>query len=166
MQTWILALRIVHVVLGTFWAGTVIFSSLILFPRLRRLGPGIENPVMRSLMAVASPVMAVSSVLVLATGLGLVHLMGAFGSLLTTTWGQAISVGFAATALAIVVGASVLAPAGMRIEKILAGLGGRDPGPEKALALRLLADRVTIFDRINCALVLIATVAMAVARFL
>ncbi|MEK7767114.1 MAG: hypothetical protein AAB368_12830 [bacterium] len=166
MHTWILALRIVHVGLGTFWAGTVFFSSLILFPRLKRLGPGIENPVMRSLMAVASPVMAASSVLVLVTGVALVHLMGAFGSLLTTPWGQAISVGFAATALAIVVGASVLAPAGMRLDRILSGLGGRDPGPEETRTLRALADRVEFFDRINCALVLIATGAMAVARLL
>ena len=39
-------LRLLHIIFGIFWAGTAFFNVLILEPRLRRMGPAFQNPVM------------------------------------------------------------------------------------------------------------------------
>ena len=40
------SLRILHIVAGVFWAGSVFFLVLILEPQLRKLGPMHMKPVM------------------------------------------------------------------------------------------------------------------------
>ena len=85
--------RVVHVVFGIFWAGAVIYASLILFPQLKSLGPSIERPAVRAIMRVTSPVMAVSSLIVLGTGITMVlRTRLSISALFSTGWGWAIFV--------------------------------------------------------------------------
>ena len=49
-------LRVLHVIAGIYMAGSYLFLVPILEPTLKRLGPPIQSPVMRSLMPTLLPV--------------------------------------------------------------------------------------------------------------
>ncbi len=162
-----IALRIIHIVFSVFWAGTVIFATLILIPQLRALGPAIERPTMKALLRITSPTMMVSSLIVLGTGIAIALRMhgGSLDTFLTTGWGLAMFTGFIAVVIAVIIGFGVMAPAGFRMEKLGRSIEGRDPTPDEAQQLDRLNARVRIGDRINFVLILIALVAMPVSRF-
>ena len=65
------ALRIVHILAGVFWAGSAIFLALILQPRLRTLGPEIQGKVMAALIPVMGPALISSAVITIAAGITL-----------------------------------------------------------------------------------------------
>ena len=52
-----IALRIIHVVAGVFWAGSAFFMVMILEPRLRALGPQYQGPVMGAIAPVIPPIL-------------------------------------------------------------------------------------------------------------
>ncbi|MBI2862737.1 MAG: hypothetical protein HYX89_07945 [Chloroflexi bacterium] len=168
MDGLMVSLRVLHVVFGTFWAGTTFFSTLILEPRLRRLGPGIRDPVMGALMPVITPAMMLSSVVVLGTGVALTLIMrwATLSDFLATRWGWAVLVGLLATVAAMVVGFGLLAPTGLKIEKLSKGIVGRAPNPDETLQLQSLAARIETLSRVNFVSILIAVGAMAAARYL
>jgi putative copper export protein len=168
MDTLMLTLRLLHVFFGTFWAGTVIFSTLYLEPQLKRLGPGIQNPLMKALMPAITPAMMVSSVTVLLTGIAMTLLLrgSALNLLLSTAWGWAMLVGFVATLAAIVIGFGVMAPSGMQIEKLAKSFEGRAPTPDEARTLAGLNARIESLSRVDFVLILLAVGAMAAARYL
>ena len=78
-----------HPVFGIFVAGTYLFLVPILEPRLKRLGPAIQGPVMQSLMPVLTPVMATSFVIIIGTGVAMTLRLrgGSLDTLFTTEWG-------------------------------------------------------------------------------
>lgn len=168
MNTLIVTLRILHIVFGTFWAGTIIFSTLILEPALKRLGPGIQNPVMKTLMPALTPAMMLSSLVVLGSGVAMTLIMrwGALDLLLASAWGWAMLAGFAATLAAIVIGFGVMAPSGMQIEKLAKSFEGRAPTPDEAHKLQGLNARIETLSRVDFVLILFAVGAMAAARYL
>lgn len=160
-------LRLVHILFGVLWAGTVFFTTLFLLPRLRRLGPSIQNSVLNSLMPIVTPVMMLSCLLVIGTGIALTLLVwGSLGMLFTTASGWVLFVGFIATIAAAIVGFGVLAPAGMQLSKLNKTLEGRDPNPDEASNLKRLNARIEVFDRLNFIFMLIAVGAMGFLRYL
>ncbi len=168
MTSLILVLRILHIVFGVFWAGTIIFSTLILEPRLKRLGPGIQNPVMKALMPVMTPWMMLSSVIVLLTGVAMTLIMrwGTLNLLLATAWGWAMLVGFVTTLAAMVIDFGVMAPTGMQIEKLAKSFEGRAPTPDEARRLAGLNARIETLSRMDFVLILLTVGSMAAARYL
>lgn len=168
MDTLMVTLRILHIVFGTFWAGTLIFSTLILEPALKRLGPGIQNPVMKVLMPAVTPAMMLSSVTALLTGVAMTLIMrgSTLNLLLANAWGWAILVGFVTTLAAIVIGFGVMAPTGMQIEKLARSFEGRAPTPDEARELEGLNARIESLSRVDFVLILLAVGSMAAARYL
>ena len=65
------SLRILHIVFGILLVGNVFFLTLFLEPRLKRLGPAIQNPVMGVLMPVIAPVQMISFTIIVVTGVAL-----------------------------------------------------------------------------------------------
>ena len=163
MDSVMAGLRISHIFFGVFWGGTYLFATLILFPKLRALGPSIERPVLGDVMKIASPMMAVSSLVVLGTGLAM-ELRG-WGWHLDTGWGIAMLVALIATVAAIAFGFAFLMPSGLRMDKIDRATQGREPTPEEDHELERLSTRVIRMDRINFLLIMAALIAMPVARF-
>ena len=162
-----IALRIVHIIFGVFWAGTVIFATFILLPQLKSLGPAIERPAMKALLRVTSPTMMVSSIIVLGTGIAMALRMsgGSIDTFLTTGWGVAMFISFIAIVVALINGFVVLAPSGFRMEKLGRSIEGRQPTAEENKQMERLNRRITTADRFNFVLILIALVAMPVSRF-
>jgi hypothetical protein len=161
-------LRLLHVFFGVFWVGAVIFQVLILEPRLRALGPQIQQPVMKAITPLVAPAMILSSLTVFTTGtfMTLALRAGRLDTLFTTGWGMTIMVGIVATALALVVGLGGLTPTGIRLARMSDQLNGQPPSPAQAATLSQLGHRMEVLHRADLALVLIALITMPLARFI
>jgi hypothetical protein len=161
-------LRIVHIIFGVFVAGYYLFMVPILAPRLKRLGPTIQGPVMQALMPVLTPVMATSAIVIVGTGVAMTLMMrqGTLGTLFTTGWGWAIIGGLVLTVAAVVVAFGFITPAGLRVQKLGSSIQGRPPTPDEARQLGQLSSRVETLSKINFVLIVIVLLAMLLARYL
>jgi len=161
-------LRIIHVVFGIYLAGSYLFVVPILEPRLRRLGPAIEGPVMRAIMPVMTPLNGISFIIVIVTGVAMTLILrwGALDTLLVSGWGWAIIIGSVATLAIVIIGFGILSPTGARLGKLGRSIEGRAPTPSESQQLQQLSARVDMFSRINLALVIIALATMLAARYL
>lgn len=161
-------LRMLHIIFGIFVGGTYLFLVPILEPRLRRLGPAIQGPVIKALMPVLTPVMMVSFVIVFGTGVAmtLIQKQGSLESIVTTAWGLDILVGFIATIAAMVIGFGILAPTGFRLDRLGSSTQGRPPSAEEGQKLQQLSGKIEKLSRINFIVIMIPLVTMVIARYL
>lgn len=168
MTNLMIFLRVLHVIAGIYVAGSYLFLVPILEPKLKRLGPPIQSPVMRALMPTLLLVNGISFIILLGTGVAmtLITRSGALNSLFVTGWGWAIIIGLVVTVAAAIVGFGMMAPTGMRMEKIGRGIEGRAPNPEERQQLGRLSARVETLSRINFVLILVALATMIASRYL
>jgi len=167
MENWLAIARLLHVLFGVFWVGSVFFTMLILKPRLTMLGPVFEKPVMGAIMPRVVPAMFVSAIIVFVTGSILTFEMraGDIGSLLTTSWGLMIFLGIVATVGAMIVGLGGLTPTGIQMGKISDQLKGQPPTPAQEASLTRLGRRMDRLERVDFLLVSFALLTMPLARF-
>ena len=161
-------LRLLHVVFSVYLAGSITFMVLVLGPRLKRLGPTIQGPVMSALMPVMVALNATSFIIIIATGIPMTFMArsSSLGDLFTTGWGWDIVVGIIATIAAAIVGFGMIIPTGMRQGKLGASIAGRAPTPEEGQQLQGLSAKLEKLTRINFTLVAIALATMVIARYL
>ncbi len=160
-------LRIVHVVLGIFWAGTVLYASFVLLPVLKSLGPAIERPAVRGLMRVTSPIMSVISLIVLGTGIAMALRTRLLLSVLFSTgWGWAVFIAFIAVVIYLIAGFGILLPSGARMDKLGRIIEGRQPTAAESEEMGRLARRISTVERTSSVAILIATLLMPLLRFL
>jgi hypothetical protein len=166
MDTLTVVLRLLHLLFGTFWAGTTFFTVLILEPRLGRMGPKFQSPVMNALMPVITPLMILSSFVVLGTGVALTFMVWTtFDTLFTTSMGWILFAGFVFTIGAIAVGLGFLTPTGIRLGKLSRSLEGRLPSPDETAQLTRLSARIETMSRLNFIFLLLAVSTMALFRY-
>ncbi len=163
----LVVLRIVHVVFGIYIAGSYLFLVPILEPRLKRLGPAIQGPVMRALMPILTPINAISFIIIIGTGVAMTLIMrsGALITLFVTEWDWAIIIGLATTVAAGVVGFGFLMPTGIRMDKMGRSIEGRAPNPDEGRQLHQLSARVETLSRVNLVLIVIALATMVASRY-
>ncbi len=161
-------LRLVHVIFGIFVGGTYLFMTPILEPRLRKLGPAIQGPVMQALMPILTPVMAISFTGLIVTGFIMTAQARGLGSLFNTGWGVDILIGLIATIGVMIVGFGMLTPTGIKMARIGKGAEaeGRPPTPEEGQQLGQLSARIEKLTRINFLFVVIGIVTMVIAPYL
>ena len=163
-------LRLVHIISGVFWVGSVMFTALLLAPALRALGPG-AGPVMNQLVKVRKlpTVMMVSAILTMAAGIWLLMIDSASqpGVWMQSGPGMTYGAGAAFAILAFVIGMAVNAPTSKRIAAIgtAAAARGGPPGPVEQAELQRLQGRLSTASQIVTALLVLATGAMAIARY-
>ncbi len=162
-----ITLRMIHVIAGIFVGGTYLFLVPILEPRLKRLGPAIQGPVMRAIVPVLTPLMALSFLLLFGTGTAMTFLVrqGNLTQLVTTAWGWVILTGTIATIAICIVGFGIIMPTGMRLEKLSRSIEGRAPTPEEGQRLHYLSTRIEKLSRINFIFVVIALATMVISRY-
>ncbi len=167
MEVLIIAMRILHIVFSIFWVGTAFFTVAILTPRLKALGPRIQSPVMKAIMPVMMPHMFISSTITVLSGIVLTLVMrgGALGALFTTGWGWSMIVGFITSLAAAVIAFGVVIPLAKRQAAFASSIEGRPPSPEEGKQLGQLGAKIGALTRNNFVLVIIATITMAIARF-
>jgi len=167
----VLILRFIHVVGGAFWFGAVIFMTAFLMPSLKSAGPA-AGVVMDQLARVRRvPVyMMGAAILTVLSGLGLyARDSGGFsGPWMRSGTGMVFGIGGIAGILAAVVGMVIASPAGRRVAVLGAEIkaSGAPPTPDQVAEMQALQARIARGSAAVAVLIVIATTAMALARYI
>ena len=168
--TTLILLRLLHITLGVFWVGTMIFMAVFLIPSVRAVGP-VGGQIMQQLMGVRrlSTYIVIAAVITVATG---VTLYWSASLAFKTEWpdsgpgvwfGRGGMLGIAA----LIIGMTIINPGGRKILRLGAAMraSGGTPTPEQAAEMDRLQRRVAIATRTVAVLVVLATMCMASARY-
>jgi hypothetical protein len=165
-----IAFRFLHIVCGVLWVGAVIFVAGFLMPSLRASGPA-AGAVMGQLTQVRKmPIyMMAMAMLTIISGVALLMISsaGAPGLWMKSGPGMTYGAGGAMAILAAIIGMVVTSPAAKRAGMLAAAAGqrGGPPTPEQAAEIQRLQNRLAASTKVVAVLVLLATTAMAVARY-
>jgi hypothetical protein len=170
MSFTLLTMRLLHVVLGTFWAGTLIFNALFLQPAMRDAGPDgarVAGGLIRRRFLDVMPLVAFVTI---GCGLWLYwHVSGGFqASYMRSLTGMTIGVGALAALVAFVIGLSILRPALLRAAA-LSQAAAQAPAAERdaqMATVQTLRVRAAVAGRVVAGLLVLAAATMAVARYL
>lgn len=170
MHELMILLRLVHITLGVFWAGTIFFLVLFLGPSVRQVGPDGAKVMQAIAQRRFLDVMPIVAGLTILTGLILYWQLsgGLAAGWVTSPFGISLTVGGVASILAFGVGVFVMRAATLRAGRLAAGLAAMpEPDREEAQAhIQRLRQRAASSARVVAVLLLIAVVTMAVARYL
>ncbi|MEI2721664.1 MAG: hypothetical protein V9E87_16325 [Gemmatimonadales bacterium] len=166
-----IVLRLLHVVCGVVWVGGVCMMHYVLLPATAQAGPG-AGPVMAAIpqqrLFRLMPWIAVVSMLAGVRLLGIAS--GGFTKAWFLTWpGHTYAVGGLLAIVGFTVAMLVSRPSGMRAGQLIAQLASAaDDGERSRLQAEIAAarGRATRFGGLSTMLLLTATVAMAIARYL
>ena len=160
--------RLFHVLFGIIVGGVYVFLVPILAPKLKKLGPAVQGPLMQSLMPILMPTMAISFVGLVVTGFIMTDQARGLGSLFDSGWGVNILIGLIATVVVMIIGFGIVVPAGIKMGRIgqAAKAEGREPTPEEGQQLGQLAAKNEKLSQINFIFVVIGVVTMLIARYL
>ena len=167
----VIVLRIVHILGGVFWVGSVVFASMLLTPALKAAGPA-AGPVMNQLIKVRKmPIyMMAAGLATMGAGIWLLWIDSAMqpGVWMQSGTGMTFSIGGALAILAFLVGMAVNMPTSKRLAALgsAAAARGGPPTPEEGAELQRLQGRMATANQIVMVLLLLATAAMAVARYI
>jgi hypothetical protein len=169
--TALLIFRLLHIVFGVFWVGAVTLVAFFLGPSVFAAGPA-GGAVMRQLMEVrrmAAWLMGASAVTIL-SGFALYwHDSNGFRSAqwLGSGPGRTFGLGAVLAVVGLVVGMAVNVPAARRMAALGAGLhtAGRPPSADELAVMAGLQRRLAWGSAVGAGLLLLATAAMAVARY-
>jgi putative copper export protein len=161
MDVELIVLRLLHVAVGAFWVGSVLFVAIFLGPSVRAAGPA-GGEVMRRLMERRfSPVIVIAAAVTVLSGLRLYWRMssGLDPVWIGTPMGLCYTVGAISALIAFGIGLTVTLPAARRLGILMQTMQG--PSPE----LAALSKRMAFGARWAAMLLAIALVLMAVARY-
>ena len=160
-------LRAIHVVSGVLWVGVVVFTAAFLMPAVEAVGPA-GGALMQHLVRVQRlPFWILGSMLLTVfSGITLYwHDSAGFQSAwLASGPGRVFGLGGALGITAGLVGMVVNAPTARRLGQIAAEAAGQ-PTPDQAAEMQRLQGRLRRVGNALAVLVLLATLCMAVARY-
>ncbi len=173
LNTYMLVFRIVHIVSGIFWVGSAFFVSVFLEPTITAVGPA-GGPVMSHVMEKRKAGVIITGIAAFTVIGGLFlywrdwHSMYAsFGDWIGSAFGGVLTVGAVCAIIAFFVGSGGIPPTINKMNalgKQMAESGG-PPAPEQMAAMKGLQHRLKIIGRVDLALVTIAILCMATARY-
>ena len=163
-------LRLIHILAGVSWAGAVFLMVGFIYPSMRDAGPqggALMQQFQRRRLPVFMNTMAGLTMLsgFILYGRAIAMTDGAWAR---TTSGMVFGLGGVATILAAIIGGAFVSRSAVQLAKIGATVqaaGGR-PSPEQAAELGRLQARMGTAMRGVAALLVIAVIAMATARYL
>ena len=170
MSQFMLVVRMLHILLGVFWAGTIFFLVIFLGPSLRAAGPDAA-PVMRELLRRRFlDVIPVVAGLTILTGLILYWSLsgGMAAGWMRSPFGITLTVGGIASVLAFIIGVAGVRALTLRAAGMAAALASV-PDEERELIqaeIGRLRQRSASSARWVARLLIIAVAAMAVARYI
>jgi hypothetical protein len=167
----IVVLRLVHILAGVFWAGTMLFFVTFLEPSIREIGPDggrVMQALMRRRYFTIMPVIAGLTVL---SGIGLLErVSGTFQSAwMGSPQGIALSVGGIVSLVAFAIGVFLMRPAALRVGSLMQQASQTSQGPDREAIqahIQRLRGRARTSARAVASLLAVAVVTMAVARYL
>jgi uncharacterized membrane protein len=165
--------RIVHILAGIAWGGSVYLLVLYLQPTSAALGPAAA-PFMTELLGkrrLVDGIIGLGSATVIG-GLFLYwhnwDIYGSFGDWISSRFGAAITVGAVSAILALGFGIFGTRP---NVQRLLAlgrqvAASGGPPSPELAQEIARTQRRLKIFARVSFGLIAVAALTMAIGRYL
>jgi hypothetical protein len=171
MDTYMVVLRIVHILAGVFWVGAAFTVILFIQPTAREVGPAAA-PFMTHLAGRKRLIDVVLSAAGLTVLAGLLMYWRVSGGLEPDWIGSApgitLTVGALCAIAALAIAGSVVRPsirATLAIGQVVGASGG-PPTPEQAAQLQVLQHRGHVAGQVIVPLLIVAVVAMAAARYL
>ena len=169
--TTVIILRLIHIVVGVFWVGGILFIALFLSPSVRAIGSA-AGPVMQQLVDVRKlPIaMMASAILTILSGVGL--FWNDSVGFKSDAWmhsgpGMTYSIGGTLAILAAIFGMVVNSPTAKKLGQLGAAIrtGGGAPSAEQAAEMQRLQKRLGVASSIVAGVLVIAVACMAVARY-
>jgi len=167
----IIVARLLHVILGAFWVGTMIFNAVFLAPAMGEAGPDAAKVMAGITRRRFMDVMPIVAVITVLSGLWLYwRISGGFDPAWSRSpIGLAYGIGGLLAIVALGIGVGILRPAMMRIAT-LTGQAAQvaDPAQREALVAPVpaLRGRAVAAGRVVAVLLAITIGCMAVARYL
>jgi len=171
--TYMIVFRVVHILAGIFWAGSVYLFVVFVQPSVAAIAPA-GAPFMAELLGkrkLVNVLIALGSTTVIG-GLFLYwhdwHLYGSFGKWVNSQFGADLTVGAIAAIVALAIGIVGTRP---NVERLLAmgrqvAEAGGPPSPEMAAEIARTQVRLKILARVSFGLIVVAALAMAIGRYL
>jgi uncharacterized membrane protein len=163
-------LRLLHVGLGVFWAGTLIFTAVLLLPALSDVGPDgakVMAALQRRGMVQILPIVAIITMI---TGFWMyIRMAGGTPDWARSRVGMALGTGGLLAVIAFLIGIVVMRPTVNRITQLSATLAQLPEGPERSeriATVQRLRQRSARTGQIVALLLALTTALMAVARYL
>lgn len=165
-----IALRLVHIFCGVFWAGTIFFMVSFLQPAVRAAGPAGGQFMQRLAATRFLTIVPVLAVLTIVSGLLLIwrDSVGGSAEWMGSPAGITLSVGGTAAIVAFVIGFFVMRRATLQVLAIAQAVqaGGGPASPEQQAEIQALQRRARSSALWVAHLLAVAVIAMAVARYL
>jgi hypothetical protein len=170
MDWLVILLRLTHIVLGAVWVGMMAFNVAFLMPAMRDAGPA-AGPVMAALQRrKVMTVMPIIALLTIVSGIWLMQrVWGGMDGLMASRPGQTYATGATLALIAFLLGIIVMRPAMTRAGALAQAMGSASSDAERtarAAEVERLRARGTTVGRLVLLLLVLATAAMAVARYL
>lgn len=171
MDPLMVSLRLVHILLGTVWVGTIVFNTIFLGPAIQEAGPDggkVMGALQRRGMMHFLPLLGLLTIL---TGVWLLWLVSAGfnAAYFHSGVGHAFAGGGALAILGYLLGLVVLRPALVRAMTLGQGMAQVTDEAERQARqgeIQLLRSRARSAGMMVACLLVLATALMAVARYL
>lgn len=166
-------LRIVHIVAGVFWVGSVFLFVTFIQPSAAAIAPA-GAPFMTELLGKRRLVDRIIGLAVVTIAAGLVlywhdwHLLPSFGDWISSRFGATLTVGMLAAISALAIGLAVTRPNLMRFLALgrQVAESGAPPTPEVGAEMGAIQSRLKTAARVSFGLLVVAVLTMSIARYL
>ena len=171
---WFMVLfRILHIVAGVFWVGSIFLFVVYLQPGAAAIAPA-GAPLMAELLGKRRLIDRIIGLAVLTIAAGLVlywhdwHLFPSFNDWIRSHFGATLTVGMLAAIAALVIGVAVTRPNVMRFLALgrQVAESGAPPTPEVGAEMGTIQGRLKVAARASFGLLVVAVLAMSTARYL
>ncbi len=171
MDLVVVILRLIHIVCGVFWAGTLMFVAIFLEPSVRAAGPNGASVMKGLLDRGYLTVMPVVAGLTILSGIDLMRrASGGFaGAWFASRLGLTLTIGAVAALIAFIIGVGVMRPAVLRVGRLLGAANDVSDASTKESYMKQVAAlrrRTMLAGRWVAAFLAVSVVTMAVARYL
>lgn len=171
MDYMLIGLRLIHIVCGVFWAGTLIFMAMFFFPSVNDAGPDGGKVVAALQRRGFLNIMPAIAILTVLSGLVMFWRLsdGFQNGWMQSPTGTTLSIGALAAIVALGLGLAILRPRALRVSALMQELASAPAGPErdaKMATVQTLRASTTLAGRWIAVFLAIATVCMAVARYI
>lgn len=170
MDPGLILARIIHVVLGILWVGSMFFISTFLFPSLEEAGPDAGKVVValtRRKLMIFLPVIAIVTML---SGLYLYWRAssGFSPEYMRSGPGQTYGIGAALAILSFILGVAITRPAMLKATQLTQSAMGASPGDREAMMAeaQALRARSASVGRVILILMMGAAIAMSIGRYM
>lgn len=169
MMDWVVVLRILHVLLAAFWAGSIFFFVLFVEPSVRSLGPDGGRVVRALQERHFLDILIVAAVLTVVLGLIVLwRFTNNFSpAVMSSSYGMSLMLGATAGLLTLGLGVFVSRPTLQRLLAKGAEVAARGGPPSEAdqSEIARLQSRLRVAARSAAVLLLLAIVFMAAAKY-